>query len=237
MSVRGDRRAIYLIGAAASVLGALCLPGPAQATSRSVGDVPDPMYQTNGKVDAVLSVGDTIYIGGTFTSVRPAGAPAGTDEVSRSRLAAFSRSTGALLRWNPGVGHQVNALAAAPNGRIIYVGGRFHAARWTAPTQPRRRPRLDRPSDELPGGHGRQGLRPRDDGQPRLSRRPLQARGGSTALRDGRSPIERSPDAVRLTAARTVPPCPSRRPTGASTCTSAGASRASAVTRAGTSPC
>ena len=125
MSVRGDRRAIYLIGVAASVVGALCLPGPAQATSRSVGDVPDPMYQTNGKVDAVLSVGDTIYIGGTFTSVRPAGAPAGTDEVSRSRLAAFSRSTGALLRWNPGVGHQVNALAASPNGRIIYVGGRF----------------------------------------------------------------------------------------------------------------
>ena len=107
------------------MVGALCLPGPAQATSRSVGDVPDPMYQTNGKVDAVLSVGDTIYIGGTFTSVRPAGAPAGTDEVSRSRLAAFSRSTGALLRWNPGVGHQVNALAASPNGRIIYVGGRF----------------------------------------------------------------------------------------------------------------
>ena len=87
--------------------------------------MPDPMYQTNGRVDAVLSVGDTIYIGGTFTSVRPAGAPAGTDEVSRARLAAFSRSTGALLEWNPGVGHQVNTLAAAPDGRTIYVGGRF----------------------------------------------------------------------------------------------------------------
>ena len=160
--------------------------------------MPDPMYQTNGKVDAVLSVGDTIYIGGTFTSVRPAGAPAGTDRgvaVQARGVLPQHRSPAPLEPWRRTPGQRLGGVAKRPD----HLRRRpLHAARWTAPTQHRRRPRLDRPSDELPGGHGRQGLRRRDDGQPRLSRRPLHASGGSTALRDGRCPIERSPGAVRL---------------------------------------
>jgi trimeric autotransporter adhesin len=85
----------------------------------------DPSYQTNGEVDAVLPVGDTVYLGGAFTSVRPFGAAAGSGEVARPHLAAFDLTTGALLPWNPGTDKQVLALAASPDGSTVYVGGAF----------------------------------------------------------------------------------------------------------------
>jgi hypothetical protein len=90
-----------------------------------VSDHPSPTFQTNGRVDAIVRVGSTVYIGGTFTTVRPAGSSPGTDTVPRDRLAAFSADTGALLPWNPGTNSTVNALAASPDGHTIYVGGRF----------------------------------------------------------------------------------------------------------------
>jgi outer membrane protein assembly factor BamB len=94
----------------------------------AVTDLPvtvDPTYQTNGRVDAILSIGDTTYIGGNFTAVRPAGAPAGSQQTTRQHLAAFSRSTGALLPWNPGTDKEVLALTASLDGTTVYVGGTF----------------------------------------------------------------------------------------------------------------
>ncbi|HEX5562733.1 MAG TPA: PKD domain-containing protein [Nocardioidaceae bacterium] len=82
-------------------------------------------YQTNAPVNAVLTVGTTTYIGGDFTSVRPAGSAAGTNEVPRSHLAAVDNVTGALLPWNPGANGSVYALAGPPDGSRVYVGGNF----------------------------------------------------------------------------------------------------------------
>jgi PKD repeat protein len=82
-------------------------------------------YQTNAPVNAVLTVGTTTYIGGDFTSVRPAGSAAGTNEVPRSHLAAVDNVTGALLPWNPGANGSVYALAGSPDGSRVYVGGNF----------------------------------------------------------------------------------------------------------------
>jgi hypothetical protein len=88
-----------------------------------VGARPVPTYQTNGRVNAIVFLNGTVYLGGKFTSVRPAGDPAGTGEVARNHLAAFNASTGALLPWNPGASGAVFALATS--GNTIYVGGSF----------------------------------------------------------------------------------------------------------------
>ena len=102
----------------------LVLVGPvpsAQALSQEV----DPGYQTNGQVNSIVTVRNTVYIAGDFTSVRPAGAAPGTPGVARSNLAAFRADTGALRAWNPGTDGEVTALALSRNGRTVYVGGDF----------------------------------------------------------------------------------------------------------------
>lgn len=101
------------------------LPGSMGAAQAAVDQSPAATYQTNGTVSAIVVVGNRVYVGGLFTNVRPAGAPDGTDVTPRRGLAAFNLTTGALLPWNPDANSQVNALAASPNGKVIYVGGRF----------------------------------------------------------------------------------------------------------------
>ena len=98
------------------------MPAMAATTLQSVVDH---TYQTNGRVDAILATGDTIYLGGKFTSVRPYGAPSGTGEVPRAHLAAINRATGALLPWSPTADKEVLALASSLDGKTIYVGGTF----------------------------------------------------------------------------------------------------------------
>jgi beta-propeller uncharacterized protein DUF5122 len=119
---------------ASAVLGGLVASVPAHASSRTMSDIADRTYQTNGRVAAILTVGNTVFVGGDFTSVRPAGTAPGTGEVPRARLAAFALDTGALLSWNPGASKSVYALAASPDGRTVYVGGNFA----TVGSQPRR---------------------------------------------------------------------------------------------------
>lgn len=98
---------------------------PASAGAALVGSKPIPSYQTNGRVNAILFYNGDVYIGGKFTSVRPAGDPAGTGEVPRNHVAAFDASTGALLSWNPNANGVVSSLAAS--GSSVYIGGSFSA--------------------------------------------------------------------------------------------------------------
>ena len=101
--------------------------GPASAQAAgTVGETPTPTAQTNGEVDAIVLSGDIAYIGGEFTSVRPAGATSGG--VARAGLAAIDLTTGLVTSWNPGVSGaslRVSALAVSPDGSTIYVGGTF----------------------------------------------------------------------------------------------------------------
>ena len=76
----------------------------------------------NGPVYAIERIGNTIYIGGGFTSVR---SPDGTQTVPRNRLAAFDAATGSLLSWNPSANKIVRALHQSSDGTGLFVGGLF----------------------------------------------------------------------------------------------------------------
>jgi hypothetical protein len=92
----------------------------ARSASADPNPAPDDTWGTNGIVYAILPVGNTIYVGGHFTSVGPDGT--GTP---RANLAAFDATTGVATSWNPGTNKSVYALEASEDGSIIYVGGSF----------------------------------------------------------------------------------------------------------------
>ncbi|GGK33252.1 hypothetical protein GCM10010124_27480 [Pilimelia terevasa] len=74
--------------------------------------------QFNGDIYASVYAGDTLYLGGDFTSVK-----VGATTYARGRLAAVDAATGALRPWNPGADGRVRALAAT--GGTLFVGGEF----------------------------------------------------------------------------------------------------------------
>jgi hypothetical protein len=110
------RKALALISVGVALLAA---PAPAMALSGT----PASSWQTNGRVRAIAVAGGKIFIGGDFTMVRAPGASSGG--VARSRLAAFSLKTGALMPWNPRANGTVTALRVNPGGTTIYIGGGF----------------------------------------------------------------------------------------------------------------
>ncbi|KYH45864.1 hypothetical protein AZH51_09260 [Branchiibius sp. NY16-3462-2] len=84
-----------------------------------------PTAQMNGIGWAQVVSGDTVFVGGKFTSARPAGAAAGTNETTRNNLMAYSISTGVMTSWNPNANGQVLAMALSPDGSRLYVAGSF----------------------------------------------------------------------------------------------------------------
>jgi WD40 repeat protein len=74
----------------------------------------------DGQVYATLVVGDTVYVGGSFTHAQTQGGAS----ASRANLAAFDLDTGALLGgWRADVTGQVRSLASS--GGFLYVGGGY----------------------------------------------------------------------------------------------------------------
>lgn len=118
---------------AQAALGDPTIPGPAQAiTEPTVSADALPTVQTNGTVWAQVVVGNTVYVTGDFTSARPAGSPAGQNEVTRNGLLAYDITTGVLsTTWRPQINGSGLAIAASPDGKTIYVGGSFTAAGGT----------------------------------------------------------------------------------------------------------
>ncbi|MFI7589617.1 PKD domain-containing protein [Spongisporangium articulatum] len=124
-------------GVVTSVLAALVLPvltsGSAQADTAPIVTEPVtvsadalPTVQVNGVVWAQVIVGSTVYVTGEFTSARPAGSSAGTNETPRSNILAYNIDTGALISsWAPTLNAQGLAIAASADGKTIYVGGEF----------------------------------------------------------------------------------------------------------------
>lgn len=104
-----------LVLATVTVLFALT----AQPALASVSENPKNAWQANATVWAIRRVGDTIYIGGEFTSLHDnAGHTA-----KRNHLAALDATTGAPKKWNPGANGVVYTIAS--DGNRIFVGGSF----------------------------------------------------------------------------------------------------------------
>jgi hypothetical protein len=101
--------------------------GPAtSAAALLVTEQPEKPFATfDGSVYAVLYDGNTVYVGGAFTSA--------TDEsgtVTRHHAAAINASTGQLLAWNPNADGVVRAIAAV--GGDIALGGEFQRVQGSA---------------------------------------------------------------------------------------------------------
>ncbi|MDK1360173.1 DNRLRE domain-containing protein [Arthrobacter sp. zg-Y1219] len=115
--------------AAATLIG---VAAPASALSPGVAfsAVALPTWQTNGIAWAMTEADGVMYVGGTFTQVRPPGTAAGNSQ-SRAAVnfAAFDASTGTptscALSFSGGTGATVRAMDVSPDGRKLYVGGNF----------------------------------------------------------------------------------------------------------------
>ncbi|MER6940472.1 hypothetical protein ABTX24_22320 [Nocardioides sp. NPDC127514] len=85
-----------------------------------------PTVQINGVAWKQVIVGDIVYVGGNFTSARPAGAAAGTSESPRSHMLAYRLSTGKLITtFAPKFNGQVKDMALSPDKKLLYVAGGF----------------------------------------------------------------------------------------------------------------
>jgi hypothetical protein len=90
---------------------------PARASVGST--VTTPCAQPNGRVAAMVASGRTLYLGGSFTSVRNR---AGVLQ-PRAHLAAVDADTCELLPWRADTDADVYALEAS--GGVVYAGGAF----------------------------------------------------------------------------------------------------------------
>ena len=100
-------------------------PVPPTTTTTVAADAL-PTVQINGVVWDQVVVGNTVYATGEFTSARPAGSPAGTNETPRSNILAYNLTTGALITsWAPALNAAGRAIVASADGTRIFVGGSF----------------------------------------------------------------------------------------------------------------
>ena len=118
MTVRARRLPLLALVLAAVAAVALSMTAAPPAGAIVSTNPDDGTCETNGRVNAVVYLGGTIYLGGSFTSV---------DGTARNRLAACDAATGNLLGWNPNANGVVRALAVSPAGTRVYVGGDFTA--------------------------------------------------------------------------------------------------------------
>ncbi|MEZ5381816.1 MAG: hypothetical protein R2754_08485 [Microthrixaceae bacterium] len=115
------RAARGMAAAVAVATLAVGIAGMVQATAKPVpyGQQPIGNWRVNGRVLATEIIGDTVYVGGLFTSVT---GPGGS--VSRQHLAAFDATTGELR-----TGFVANAdqpvRALTTDGTHLFVGGSF----------------------------------------------------------------------------------------------------------------
>ena len=105
---------------------ASALPGPiAQRTAATVTADALPTAQINGVVWSQAVAGNTVFAGGEFTSVRPAGAAPGTSESPRKNLMSYDIRTGVHTNFAPTFDGPIQQLTLSADGQTLFVGGQF----------------------------------------------------------------------------------------------------------------
>lgn len=120
--------AAAVLGTASTALAA----GPARAAGESTLTA-DPLstWQTDGIVWSLAYAKGIVYVGGTFSHIRPPGAAPGTGELARTNFAAFDAKTGQPLPCAPaftGGSGTIRAMKTSPDGSLVYIGGSFGKA-------------------------------------------------------------------------------------------------------------
>ena len=85
-----------------------------------------PTAQIDGVAFAQVIAGNTVFAGGSFTGVRPAGAKDNVSEVPRYNLMAYNLTTGAYTAFAPNINGVVKELALSSDQKTLYVGGKFN---------------------------------------------------------------------------------------------------------------
>lgn len=123
---------------AAATSGVVAGSQSATALQPPVGITADNLstYQTNGVVWAMAQADGLVFVGGTFSAIRPPGAAAGTGETQVANFAVFDAATGqpagCRLNFTVGSGNAtVRALAVSPDGKTLYAGGFFGSVSGT----------------------------------------------------------------------------------------------------------
>ncbi|MFD9453825.1 DNRLRE domain-containing protein [Streptomyces sp. NPDC059985] len=134
---RGPAAALALSLAGTGAVVGLGFAPPAAAVTPPVAFTADalPTWQPNGVVWALAEAGGTVFVGGTFSAVRPP-AGAGGSEKPVVNFAALDAATGAPtacnLSFTVGSGTAtVRALTVSPDKKTLYAGGYFGAVNGT----------------------------------------------------------------------------------------------------------
>ncbi len=110
-------------------------PAPYLGAPQYFSSVPNPTWGTGpstvednkaGRLYALAEAGDKIFMGGEFESIVPPGKNPGPG-LPRKYLAALDRFSGQPVDWDPAPTDVVLALVASPDGKTLYVSGRFQS--------------------------------------------------------------------------------------------------------------
>lgn len=101
---------------------AAAVPAPQPGTLVSADPADATPHARDGETRAFAQIGDTVFVGGSFTQIRQTAASAW---IARPYLFAYDRRTGAIsTTFLPALDGAVNSLVAGPGGTLI-VGGAF----------------------------------------------------------------------------------------------------------------
>ncbi len=130
-------RSVALVAAGALVATFAQFPAIAHADTKPVNESdpttpvtvaadPLPTVQIDGVAWTQRVIGNTVYVGGSFTTARPAGSAPGVNTVARANLLAYDITTGNLISsWAPTTNGDVLSIVPSPDNSRLYIGGSF----------------------------------------------------------------------------------------------------------------
>ncbi|HEY3407818.1 MAG TPA: LamG-like jellyroll fold domain-containing protein, partial [Propionicimonas sp.] len=130
-------RTLALLAATSLVAAFAQFPTVAQADTKPVNEAdpktpvtvaadPLPTVQIDGVAWTQRVIGNTVYVGGKFTTARPAGSAPGVNTVARANLLAYDITTGNLISsWAPTTNGDVLTIVPSPDNTRLYIGGSF----------------------------------------------------------------------------------------------------------------